>query len=62
MVEVFDPASIRDSNSSGKLLSFYNLGRTVYRTFTPTVCVSVVTGIPLVIFVAPKTGVYIAVA
>jgi hypothetical protein len=29
-VEVFDPASTRESNSSGKLLPFYNLERTEY--------------------------------
>jgi hypothetical protein len=40
-VEVFEPVSIRESNSSGKLLSFYNLARTEYRTLSPTIRVFV---------------------
>jgi hypothetical protein len=54
-MEVFDPIFTLE------LLSFYNLGRTVYRTFNQTVSVSVVTRTHLLIFVAVEAGVYLAV-
>jgi hypothetical protein len=50
------------SNSSGKLLSFYNLGRNTYMTLNPRVRVSVVMGMPVLIIVAAETGVYLAVS
>jgi hypothetical protein len=53
-VEVFDPAS---TQGSGKLLSFYNVARTEYRTLSPTVRVSVVNRMPLLIFVVAETDV-----
>jgi hypothetical protein len=49
-------------NSSGKLLSFHDLKRIVCRTIIAKVRVSVVLGMPLLIFVVAKTDVYIAVA